>query len=218
MKRTTVFDLTSKKIGRWSVVNRADNIISRGRSFVAWECLCSCGEIKIVTASSLLTGRSNSCGCLRTEMAVLRKTKHGQGKKGAESRAYRSWSSMKTRCLNPKSKFYSHYGGRGIEICPEWVSSFESFFRDMGMPEKGLTIEREDNNLGYFKGNCKWVPRKIQNRNKRTNRILNFQGKEKCLSEWSEETKLKRETISNRLDAGWSVEKALQTPARKYGG
>jgi len=50
---------------------------------------------------------------------------------------------------------------------------------------------------------------KQQHRNKRNNKMLCYNNKNKCLSEWEEETKL---PIGSRLNSGWSLEKAMNTP------
>lgn len=84
---------------------------------------------------------------------------------------YRSWHHMKGRCLNPKDYDYKNYGGRGIDICQDWVDSFESFYKDMGpKPSRNHSLERIDNSKGYNKENCKWATRKEQNNNQRKRR------------------------------------------------
>lgn len=44
--------------------------------------------------------------------------KHGK----CDTRLYRIWTCMKSRCYNKNNKRYSHYGGRGIILCDEWCN------------------------------------------------------------------------------------------------
>lgn len=78
---------------------------------------------------------------------------------------YFSWSSMKTRCLNPNCNAYKNYGGRGITICEQWINSFSAFLADMGPRPEGFSLDRVDSNGNYEPGNCRWASRKQQNRN-----------------------------------------------------
>jgi len=96
-------------------------------------------------------------------MRVMGKLKHGM----CGTTEHRIWTSMKTRCLNPNSKSYSDYGGRGITVCDKWLD-FVGFFEDMGYrPSSEHTLDRTDNDEGYCKGNCKWSTYEEQGRNKR---------------------------------------------------
>jgi hypothetical protein len=82
---------------------------------------------------------------------------------------YIVYKNMKSRCLNTNNPDYEHYGGRGITICKEWLGlkGFPTFVTDMGIPTKGLTLDRIDNDLGYYKDNCRWATREVQNLNQR---------------------------------------------------
>jgi len=93
------------------------------------------------------------------------KTKHG----GAYSYEYRSWRHMKERCLNKNNHAYKNYGGRGISISDRWVNDFSVFLQDMGeRPSLSHTLERTDNNKGYYPDNCYWATKKEQGRNRST--------------------------------------------------
>ena len=90
---------------------------------------------------------------------------------------YRVWAEMKGRCSNPRNKSYHNYGARGIFVCREWIDSFEKFITDMGRrPSKNHSIDRIDNSKGYSPSNCKWVTRKEQSNNQRSNVMISFMG------------------------------------------
>jgi len=89
------------------------------------------------------------------------------GDKRKQTRMYRTWGSMKSRCLNKNHKSYKHYGDRGIKVCKRWMNSFENFVDDMGDRPDGMSIERIDNEGGYEPKSCKWATSKEQSLNKR---------------------------------------------------
>ncbi len=126
---------------------------------------------------------------------------------------YKSWSSMKSRCLNKNNKDHKDYGGRGITVCDSWLI-FENFYADMGDRPQGKTLDRKNNDKGYCKSNCKWSTPKEQSNNMRKNCFLTYQNKTLSIRQWSEKLDIKYETIKSRLRYGWSVEEALTT--KKY--
>jgi len=138
---------------------------------VFWRAICDCGNERWIVANRLITGRRKSCGCMRSALCAERATKHGRGKAGSRSRAYRAWDAMKYRCHTPSSKSYARYGGRGITVCDRWRNSFEAFLDDMGEPPEGATLDRIDNSRGYNPDNCRWADAKEQARNRRSNRL-----------------------------------------------
>lgn len=174
-----------------------------------WYCSCQCGNYISVLTSSLLSGRTKSCGCQRKETTAMRSKAHGL----SNSRTYRIWNAMKERCSCPSNGQFKDYGGRGITVCDEWMNSFQAFV-DWAYANgyaDNLTIDRIDNNGNYCPDNCRWITSKEQNLNKRTNRMITYNDKTQTLKQWSEETGIGMSTLHFRLNNGWSVELALTT-------
>ncbi len=128
---------------------------------------------------------------------------------------YKVWQAIKNRCLNESSKVYPSYGGRGITLYAPWRTDFMAFMDHMGPRPLKHTVERLDNNLGYEPGNVTWATRSAQQKNRRNNVWLEFQGKRQVLADWVREADIPFRTLTYRLRKGWSTEAALTTkPAR----
>lgn len=127
---------------------------------------------------------------------------------------YGSWYAMKQRCGNPNNKQYKDYGGRGITYPIKW-EKFSGFNEDMGsFYKEGLTIDRIDNNKNYSIENCKWSTREEQNRNKRSNILIEYAGQSKTLLEWWKylEMEISYNTLRSRHYKGMPVENMLENP------
>jgi len=151
-------DLVGREFGRWKVL--ADSGKKSKRNAL-WVCRCLCGRKALILTSSLQSGHSKSCGCLRRDLGIENNSTHGdcQGRKA--TRLYRSWGKMKYRCLNPKSKGYHRYGWRGIVVCDAWKEDY-AIFRTWALSSgyaDNLTIDRIDNDGNYEPSNCQWITR-----------------------------------------------------------
>lgn len=193
--------------GRWTVVRQSEKrSSSNGFQF---ECRCQCGTLRTISPWHLRKGKTHSCGCL----CIEKKTKHGCGRTYHQTREYRIWAGMRSRCNNPKHHAYARYGGRGISVCEEWVE-FPVFFLEMGPAPESGTIDRIDNNGPYCKENCRWSTSKVQARNRENTKYISINGVSLPLTEWAEKTGLGISTIRERLRRGWPEEMAL-LPVKK---
>lgn len=169
-----------------------------------WMCECICGNIKELNSGDIKSNKVRSCGCLKEEELKKRFTTHGFTK----NKSYQTWKHIKQRCLNENCKSYHKYGGCGINICDRWLI-FENFLFDMGEPKEGQSIDRIDNDKGYFKENCRWATSKEQCRNKKFNIKLTHDNQTKCVSEWAEIYNICKDTIYYRFKKGWSHEECI---------
>lgn len=170
---------------------------------------CFCGNEFECLKNNVNKGNTKSCGCVSSELKSKGRQTHGL----TESKVYRAWCSMKRRCYNENDIQYSDYGGKGIEVCKRWKSSFENFFKDMGHPPSDKhSVDRINVSKNYSKSNCKWSTYEEQANNKNNNRILIYKGKKKTMTQWAKEYKKDPKLIWKRLSRGWTVEESLETP------
>ena len=131
---------------------------------IKWLCKCDCGNKTIVSAGSLKNGNTKSCGCIRKKYMTEKNIKHNL----CGHPLYFVFFAMKQRCYNENNKRYHRYGGRGIKIYKEWYYNFKKFY-GWAMKngyQKGLTIDRIDNNGHYIPSNCRFVTNIININNK----------------------------------------------------
>ena len=169
-----------------------------------WFCRCDCGGTTIVHRGNLKNGSTNSCKCIRNVQDGL-------------SRAHplwRRWSAIVDRCTKENDKDYKNYGARGITICERWLN-FPSFLQDMESSFiEGTTIERIDNNKGYFPDNCEWATHKKQMRNQRITIFVDTPWGRKDQTTAAELAGVDPGRFRNRVRAGWNTER-LFDPSNK---
>ena len=197
--------LIGQQFGRLTVV---ENVTDAGRTRLL--CKCSCGKSKIVRLDHLRSGRVVSCGCYQSDIRGKSTRTHGQSK----TRLYRIWKNMRTRCRNEHIPGYELWGGRGISVCEEW-NTFQSFYEwalSNGYRDD-LSLDRIDNDGNYEPQNCKWSTKTQQARNRRSNAMITYDGVTKHISDWDNDIgAAKSGRVRARLNAGWSVERAVTTP------
>jgi hypothetical protein len=172
-----------------------------------WACRCDCGREKIADSYNLRRGHIVSCGCgINSRVADPVETKP----------EWHCYMSMLDRCRNTKSKNYRRWGAMGVRVCERWQKGFWYFFADVGpRPSPGHSLDRFPNRSGdYEPGNVRWATRKEQQRNLRTNKVIEFRGERRTMAEWAEVIGINYRTLKGRLGRQrWSVERALTTPA-----
>lgn len=201
-------DLTGKRFGRLFVIERGENDKQKKPM---WKCQCDCGEYVTVRGAALSQGHTVSCGCYCRE----KHTTHG----GFGTRLYKIWQSMNDRCCCETHPAYADYGNRGIRVCEEWLdfAKFREWALENGYdktaPKWKCTLDRKDVNGNYEPSNCRWVDMKVQGRNKRNNRLLEYNGEQHTLSEWSEILGVGYQTLYARITRyGWNGKDVLSRP------
>lgn len=108
-----------------------------------------------------------------------------------------------------------NYAGRGISVDPRWTD-FRNFLEDMGERPDGMTLERQNNNEGYSKANCVWATHTQQCNNRRSNRMITFDGRTQTVAQWGKERNFpKAYLITERIGRGWTIAEAICTPTTK---
>lgn len=224
-EKRNLLDLSDSDFGEWHVINETprDPVFPYRRR---WYCKCSCGNIKPVAQSSLLLGRSISCGHEHRQRLGNASRTHGMRK--SHKTIYMRWWAMNRRCCDPKVKSYPYYGGRGIRVCNGW-QEFNNFFADMGNPPfHGASLDRVDNDGHYSCGHCndclsnnwpmnlRWADKWTQGANRAQAQPITINGESKTLGRWAYELKLNQSIVRTRVCRyGWTPEEALELVPRR---
>ena len=203
-------DMIGLIFGRWKILKV---LKGDGHGKIA-KCRCTCTKrvVREVKLRHLIGGQSKSCGCLQKEKAretvVERNTTHGFSRHPL----YSVYRDMLRRCYNKNRYEYRNYGKRGIRVCKEWRDDFQVFF-DWAIEngwEKGLTIERKDNECGYYPKNCIFIPLKDQSKHRRNVKLYLFRGVLRSVTEIAKLCDIPRTTFRRFLDSGMNPKLALK--------
>lgn len=173
---------------------------------------CKCGKTFSASISKVERSNIKGCGCWKIQHGHTVGAKNG-GKRSSE---YMAWLNMIKRCCSITDAAYKDYGGRGIVVCDRWLHSFENFIADMGLkPTSKHSIDRKNNDGNYEVSNCRWVLKKIQARNQRSNIFITHNNETLCLSAWSEKIGIKNGNLWARLKRGWSIADIIKKADKK---
>lgn len=182
-----------------------------------FKCLCDCGNSCLSKFSDLNGGKTVSCKCYIKDVTRARSTKHGQGTRSGRTKKYQAFLQMHDRCRNPNNPQWKDWGGRGISVWCGW-DTFEAFDLDVAKPPSSLhTLDRINTNGNYEPGNVQWSTRKEQNRNQRSNRIVELDGVSRCLGEWCEMRGIPYSRALHRLNIGLPISDVLNPERRNTG-
>ena len=174
--------------------------------------LCDCGKRFSAQKSNIIGRGRNDCGCV----SQLAET----APRGASTdRHHKVWRHMIDRCQNPKNKSFKDYGERGIKVCERWrigeggLTGFECFLADMGeRPAGNYTIERLEGSDGYHAGNCVWLLKCDQSKNRRGVTLIRIGDRVQTIPDWCAETGILYWTALKRIKRGWPPDKAVTVP------
>jgi hypothetical protein len=197
-------EMTGQRFTKWTVeaFDRSD------KRFAYWRVRCDCGAAAVVRGDSLRAGGSTMCQPCQIVTLAEKVTTHGL----SASLTWKSWHSMRMRCLSAGAADYPRYGGAGIIVCGEWAD-FTRFLSDMGeRPSRAHSIDRIDPTGNYEPSNCRWATTIEQGRNKRRTVWLTSGGEKLPLTAWAERLGVRTVTLYKRHVAGWSDDDVVTRP------
>lgn len=202
-------DYTGCKFGKLTAISAISTGVGR-----LWHCECECGNTRDVMACDIPV--TLSCGCAVTpakDLAKGRYTKHGSKHGLTNHRFYDTWYDIKQRCYNPKHCGYNLYGAKGIEMYHDWIDSPAGFITFMesigGVENDNRTVDRIDNDDGYFPWNIRLSDWKTQANNTSRNRLLTYGARTLTMAQWADELGVPYGRLQVRIQRGWDVERAL---------
>ena len=157
-----------------------------GREELRVRCVCTeCGRVVTPAWSNVKLGKTTRCVHCAQKSAAKHRQLNIWGRTPDETDQWirLKWFAIRGRCDEPTNKSYNDYGGRGIRLSQEFHNpiAFIDYMRSLPLAdvamERGLEVDRTDNDRGYERGNLRWATRKQQENNKRTSLHVTYDGK-----------------------------------------
>lgn len=190
-------DITGNKYGNLTAIRYSHT----GKNYMQyWVFKCDCGNEIITRKTSVISGHCKSCGCLQRQIAKKEVVKHSVKHNESNTRLYKIWKGIHSRCNDANSKYY---GSKGIKVCDEWENyeNFKEWALQNGY-KSTLTIDRIDYNGNYCPENCRWATYKEQAQNTSRNKFLTIGNETKCVAEWCRQFGIKTNTYYQRIKYG----------------
>lgn len=195
-----------KRFGRTIVIGPRTPRAGKSASVL---CRCDCGDERHYFISNLRTQNEPMCPSCRE------RSRPAKGRSGKHP-LFNTWKAIIQRCENPKHDAFALYGGRGIRICDRWRNDFNAFAADMGeRPSLRHTVDRRDPDGDYEPSNCRWATMQQQGRNRRDNRVIQWEGRRLTIVEAAEIAGISNALLTWRLNRGWSVVRAMTQAKRR---
>lgn len=198
--KRTVFVNKGDIFNHLTVINESFRINKKtGHKVRVLECKCVCQKVVVGDFNNITKGKPASCGCKRifNTPNPIYATTHGMTK----TRIYACWKGLITRCNSNLKNVYPYYKGKGITVCDEWKNDFMAFYKwsmENGYNDT-LTLDRKENDKGYYPENCRWVTMKVQGNNKTVNIVFTSNGIKVTLGEICDFFNLNYMTIYDRV-------------------
>lgn len=217
-------DLSGSTFGRLKVLNYAGK--NKNGVQYYW-CECKCGNKLYVRMGSLISGNTESCGCIHKEMLQERLTTHGD----TYSRLYGIYYAMIARCKYKNGLYHDLYIDKGIKVCDEWQpqnNGYENFkqwaynesdppYSDYyeEHPEEWISIDRIDGDKDYMPSNCRFANGEVQGNNTSRNAYKRYKNYIFTLKQWSIILNIPYSELKYRNERYWSDYELLCTPYNK---
>ena len=145
--------------------------------YLCWCVYEQCGNLFCATGTHLREGNIRSCGCLRrlsgrraAKIAIKKNRIHGHKSRAGGSGTYNSFTAMRQRCLNKRSRSYRNYGAKAVRVCKRW-EKFSNFLQDMGPRPENCTLGRKRDKGNYAPANCEWQTMEQQRAERRRKKV-----------------------------------------------
>ena len=218
-ERRRGIDLSGRKYGRWTVINRA---LDKNNKTVYF-CRCDCGNEGFVPPYSLgKKSKSMSCGCLGRKMKSkwANSSLYPKSSKLSTTHFYAVRQLLIHKCYKPSDPSYDNFGAKGITVCELWRNSARDMYEwciSQGWKEKSCILlkrgEKEFSPNSVYFIHYDELKSEIA---KHKAQIINYKGESLRISEWSKKLGINKTTLRQRLNNYPSVEEAFETPFVKH--